>query len=221
MTNIQGQIVREEKETGRIEAFSDGVFAIAITLLVLDINVPHIHSIPANASLVSMLIGQWPVYVAYLISFLTILIIWTNHHRLFNYIKRTDDLFLFINGMVLLFVTFVPFPTALLSEYIRSQYSHIAAAIYSGTYLAVAVVFNILWRYAAYTKKLLSRDVDKCFVDNISKQYMFGPPFYFMAFILSFVYPPASVAMCFVLALFFAFTGKISRLTCEIEKPDN
>lgn len=218
MATIKDQLSREEKETGRIEAFSDGVFAIAITLLILDIKVPHIYLLPKNFNLAQALLQQWPPYLSYLVSFFTILIMWASHHRLFNYIKRTDDLFLFLNGLVLLLVTFVPFPTALLSEYIRTEYANVAAAVYSGTYLAVAVVFNILWRYAAYHKKLLGSDVDPCFVENISKQYMVGLPLYFMAFMLSFVYVPASVGMCFGLAIFFAFTGKISRMTCDIKK---
>ncbi len=213
------ELLREEKETGRIETFSDGVFAIAITLLVLDIKVPHhIQSLPFYTRLIDALLQQWPAYLAYLISFVTILIMWVSHHRLFNYIKRSDDTFLFLNGLLLLFVTFVPFPTALLSEYIRSEDAHIASAIYSGTYLAVAIVFNLLWRYASSRNRLLDRKSDPCFVGAISRQYMFGPPLYLLALVLSFFSVAASVGMCFALAIFFALTGKISRFTCDINR---
>lgn len=219
MISGKEELLKEEKETGRIEAFSDGVFAIAITLLVLDIKVPHhIQSLPHYTRLIDALLQQWPAYLAHFISFVTILIIWVSHHRLFNYIKRSNDTFLFLNGLLLLFVTFVPFPTALLSEYIRSYDAHVAAAVYSGTYFSVAVVFNLLWRYASHKNRLLDRNCDPCFVKAISKQYLFGPPLYLVALVLSFISAAASVGMCFILALFFAFTGKISRLTCSINK---
>ena len=94
-------LASEEKETGRIEAFSDGVFAIAITLLILEIKVPHAHDLPPNVGLISVLLGQWPSYLSYFISFVTILIMWVSHHRLFNYIKRSNDTFLFLNGLLL------------------------------------------------------------------------------------------------------------------------
>lgn len=212
------QFLSEEKETGRIEAFSDGVFAIAITLLVLDIKVPHIYGLSARDSLFVALMQQWPMYLAYCISFFTILIIWANHHCLFNFIRRSDDRFVFLNGMVLLLVTFVPFPTALLSEYIRSAHAQIAAAVYSGTYLLIAFVFNLAWGYASYGNRLLDRHADPCLIKTISRQYRIGLPLYLGAFLLSFIWVPASITMCFVLALFFAFTGKISRMTCEYKK---
>jgi uncharacterized membrane protein len=207
----------EEKETGRIEAFSDGVFAIAITLLVLDIKVPHIHDLPSEGGLIRALLGLWPAYMAYIISFATILIIWINHHRLFNYIKKSDDAFLFLNGFLLFLVALVPFPTALLSEYVTTPHAHIVSAIYSGLFLAVAVSLQVLWGYASKDKKLISKNADQCFVDNISRQYRYGPPLYFLAFILSFIWVPASIAMCLLLAVFFSVTGVITKMYCEIE----
>jgi len=102
------------RETGRVEAFSDGVFAIAVTLLVLDLKVPKPGDL-GGESLLSALARQWPAFLAYLTSFATILVMWVNHHKMFNHIRRTDDRFLFLNGLLLLFVTFVPFPTALVA----------------------------------------------------------------------------------------------------------
>lgn len=209
----------DEKETGRIEAFSDGVFAIAITLLVWNIKVPHLYEQSDNADLLSALFNQWPSYLAYFISFVTILIMWVSHHRLFNYIRRSNDMFLFLNGLLLMFVTFVPFPTALLAEYVRTQYAGLAAAVYAGTYFAIAVVFNILWLYASQGKRLLSKTADPCLVRNITRQYMFGPPLYLVALVLAFLNAFASITACFILAIFFAFTGAISRLLpCDIRQ---
>src|ERR1044071_3471000 len=100
-----------EHETGRIEAFSDGVFAIAITLLVLDLKVPMERH--GDRELLTALAQQWPTYLAYVTSFSTILIMWINHHRVFSLIGRADDRLLFYNGLLLLGVSIVPFPTSL------------------------------------------------------------------------------------------------------------
>jgi len=102
-----------ENETGRLEAFSDGVIAVAITLLVLDIKVPHATDL-GGGTLLRALSHQWPVYLAYLTSFATILVMWLNHHNLFKQIKRVDHTLLLLNGLLLLGVTLVPFPTALI-----------------------------------------------------------------------------------------------------------
>ena len=92
---------RGEKETGRVEAFSDGVFAIAITLLILELKIPK----GASGKLPGLLVRQWPTFLAYLTSFATILVMWVNHHKLFTHIRRTTGAFLFLNGLLLLFVT--------------------------------------------------------------------------------------------------------------------
>src|SRR5882672_2129896 len=94
-------------ETGRIEAFSDGVFAIAITLLVLDLKVPR--ALQDGRTLASSLGAMWPSYLAFVTSFATILIMWINHHRMFTLIGRADDRVMFYNGLLLLGVTVVPF----------------------------------------------------------------------------------------------------------------
>jgi uncharacterized membrane protein len=132
-------------ETSRVEAFSDGVFAIAITLLILDVRVPNG---PAG-SLASALIRQWPTYVSFLISFAFIGIMWVNHHRLFNHIRRCDNSLLFFNLLLLLGVTVVPFPTALLANrYFIPADRTVAAAVFNGTYFVIAIFFNVLWHHA-------------------------------------------------------------------------
>jgi uncharacterized membrane protein len=220
MEHLHEEHLKEEKETGRIEAFSDGVFAIAITLLIIDIKVPHESDLHAfGGKLLPALLNLWPAYIGFVISFCTILIIWANHHRLFNYICRSDDRFLFSNGSLLFLVTFIPFPTAVLAEYIRTPQANVAAALYSGTFFLVALVFNLLWRHASKKCRLLDRSVDTCTADAISKQFRVRPPLYFLAFLFSFFSVPLCIIMCFGLAVFFAMTGKITRLTCSIKKP--
>src|SRR5436305_1988769 len=103
-----------EKETTRVEAFSDGVFAIAMTLLILEIRVPSASAGPPldNWALLRSLLSLWPSYLAFLLSFGTVLVMWINHHGLFKYAHRANNRLLFANGFLLLVVTFIPFPTA-------------------------------------------------------------------------------------------------------------
>jgi uncharacterized membrane protein len=193
----------EEKETGRIEAFSDGVFAIAITLLVLEIKVPP-HNIVETVGLASSLLSLWPSYLAFLTSFASILVMWVNHHRIFNLVRRTDHAFFYWNGFLLMFVTFVPFPTALLADYLLHPQAKVAASVYSASFLAIAIVFNRLWKHASTDDRLLAQKANRHEVDGITKQYRFGPALYLAAFLLSFVSVWLSVGVCFLLAIYFA-----------------
>ena len=138
----ESQPTEENKETGRVEAFSDGVFAIAITLLVLNIQVPH--DLPVGKSLAGALIDQWPTYLAFVTSFATIGIMWINHHRLFTHIRRSDNTLLVLNGLLLMGITVVPFPTALLAAYIGHPDEQVAALVYGGTLVLIAIFFNVL-----------------------------------------------------------------------------
>ncbi|HET9221484.1 MAG TPA: TMEM175 family protein [Roseiflexaceae bacterium] len=192
----------EAKETGRIEAFSDGVIAIAITLLVLDIKVPR--DLPEAASLLGALLAQWPSYFAFATSFATIGIMWINHHRLFDLIKRADQMLLVLNGLLLMCITVVPFPTSLLAEYLGEPQDRTAALVYSGTFFVTAIVFNVLWRYASHKNRLIDPRSDPAVVRGISRQYAFGPLVYLAAFILAFFSATASLALTMLLALFFA-----------------
>jgi uncharacterized membrane protein len=160
---------QDEKETGRIEAFSDGVFAIAITLLVLEIKVPT-HSTVEASGLASALLSLYPSYLAFLTSFATILVMWVNHHRIFSLVRRSDHAFLYWNGLLLLFVTFVPFPTAVLAEYLLHSEAKVAAGVYAGTFLAIAIAFAGLWRHASQSGRLLAQGAKQEDVEGITKQ---------------------------------------------------
>ncbi len=201
-------ITSEQKETGRVEAFSDGVFAIAITLLVLDLKLPHT---VGTDNLMEELLRQWPTFVAFLNSFVTILIIWMNHHNLFTNIKRTDNLFMLLNGSLLLTVTFLPFPTSLVADY----YGHVgevtASALYAGTFFLMACAFNALWRYASHEHKLLSREVTTEQIQGINRQYLLGPTVYGLAVVFAFVNVTISLLITIVLAIFYAVTASTSR----------
>lgn len=201
----------ELKETGRIEAFSDGVFAVAITLLVLNIKIPPDNLLDDN-NLWKQLLLQWPMLLAFVTSFATIGIMWINHHRLFNHIKRTDTGLQLFNLLLLLLIVFIPFPTALLAQqYAVHPDQHLAAAIYSGTNTIMAVCFNLLWRYASYHNRLLGKDTDPRSVQAINRQYSFGPLLYLISFGLAWINVPSSLLLVFILALFFAVPGRPPR----------
>jgi uncharacterized membrane protein len=200
----------DEKDTSRLEAFSDGVFAVAITLLVLNIKVPGLDSpgeLLDDTKLWPVLRDQWPMLVAYGISFATIGIMWLNHHRLFTHIKRTNTILLLLNLLLLLIIVFIPVPTALLAEYIVRPDQHAAAIIFSGTFFLMACCFNLLWHYASYHNRLLGKNVDSHSVTAISRQYLFGPLLYLVTFAVAWISAPVSIVLNFLLALFFALPG--------------
>jgi uncharacterized membrane protein len=133
------------KETGRLEAFSDGVFAIAITLLALELHVPSLGgSPPTTAALWAALAHQWPSYLAFVTSFFTVLIMWVNHHGIFRLIRRTDGRLLFANGFLLMLVTIVPVPTALIATYLRTPAASAACATYAGLFVVIACSYATL-----------------------------------------------------------------------------
>src|SRR5947209_667761 len=205
----------DEKETGRLEAFSDGVFAVAITLLVLNIKIPGIdlplNKLPHDTDLWHRLGEEWPMLAAYVTSFATIGIMWLNHHRLFVHIKRINTVLVLLNLSLLLFIVFVPVPTALLAEYVELPDQHAAVLIYSGTFVLIACCFSLLWRYASYHNRLIGKNVDSRAIEDISKQYLFGALFYLIAFALAFVSTPATIIASFALALFFALPPRVPR----------
>lgn len=207
MTSEPQHQLTNKGETGRIEAFSDGVFAIAITLLILDIKVPQLTE---GESLLPALAKEWPAYFAFVTSFATIGIMWINHHRLFTLIKRLDQMLLVLNGLLLLGVTVVPFPTALLGAYIQHSQGYVAALIYSGTFIVTALLFNLLWWYAARKGRLLDQQAEAQAVQTITRQYGWGPWLYGAAFVLAPVSVLASIALNLLLAIFFALPGKRS-----------
>jgi uncharacterized membrane protein len=207
-----------EKETGRVEAFSDGVFAIAITLLVLELKVPRGGD---GETLAAALLSEWPSYVAFLTSFATIGIMWINHHRLFTLIRRVDHIMLVLNLLLLLGVTIVPFPTSLVAEHLGHAGGRLAALIYAGNGLIIALGFWGLWRYTSSprrTPRLLRFLPDSPEARAINAQYRFGPLFYLAAFGLAFLSPWASIAFCAALAMFFALPPRMPSAGKELKK---
>lgn len=194
----------EEKETGRIEAFSDGVFAIAVTLLVLDLKVPQIAAPPTSRALAGALGAGWPGYVAFTISFITVLIMWVHHHAIFRLVQRVDATLLFANGVLLLLVTAVPFPTAIVAQYLTTPADRVACAAYAGLFVLIGLGFNLLWWSVTYRRRLLRRDVPQALLTRVTRSAMIGPLFYAVAAVLALWSAYVSLALCFVLMVFWA-----------------
>jgi len=194
-----------DNDTGRIEAFSDGVFAIAITLLVIEIGVPHVDDASLGATLFGELVEQWPSYLGYVISFLQIGVIWANHHNRFRFITRSDHILLFLNTLFLMCVAFIPFPTAVLSEYLEGTTAErtTAGVLYAGTLMLTAIFFTLLWLYVAGNRRLLDQSVDPAMVRSMTRRFILGTFFYVLAFLLAFVSLTISLILLVGLALIF------------------
>jgi uncharacterized membrane protein len=192
-------------ETNRLEAFSDGVFAIAITLLILGVELPR-----GGGSLGHELAHLWPAYVAYAVSFLTIGIMWVNHHDVFRQIGRVDRTFLLINVLFLMFIAFLPFPTRVVADHIKHPEGRQAAAIvYGVTMIGIAVGYGAIWFYAAIGRRLLRPDADPRVVSGISRSFAPGVPAYTVSTLVALVSPIASLAMFAGLALFYVLSSSV------------
>ena|SRR5712691_2617620 len=184
-----------------MEAFSDGVFAIAITLLILTVNVPGRHG-PLGHELLRL----WPSYLAYGVSFLTVGIMWVNHHTIFRHFERVDRPLLFLNILLLMLIAFVPFPTRVAAEFIRSGEDRRAAALLYGlTMTATAIFFISLWLYGS--RRLLRTDADRREVSGITRSYLPGTPLYGGATLLALASPTASLILYAAIALFYALSS--------------
>jgi uncharacterized membrane protein len=186
--------------TARLETFADGVFAIAATLLIIDVR-------PEGRPLADALEHAWPSYAAYAVSFLTIGIMWANHHAMFGQIGRVNRPFLMLNVVLLMGVAFVPLPTRLVAEHLRHEGAEAAALLYGGTMVVIATGFAATWFYGA--ARLLRPDADRRAVSGISRSYLPGVPIYALATLSALVSPWLAVGIYAALALFFALESSV------------
>jgi uncharacterized membrane protein len=189
----------------RLEAFSDGVIAIAITLLIIELHLPEIE---AGLSLWNSLQQILPNIAAFLISFMTIGVMWVNHHNLFKVIRHVDHTALVLNALLLLMITFVNFPTAVLGELLLTDEFGNAMIFYTGTFAVTAAMYSVLWRYAAYKHRLLGENPEPSVVRTISRDYLFGLLAYLSAFAISFISPMLALIVTFGLAVFFVLPSR-------------
>ena len=191
----------------RLESFSDGVFSVIITLLVLDLHVPRIGALHSG-QLAAALAQEWPVYIAFVISFLQVGVVWANHHTMFHHIRRTDHVLLVLNLLLLLFTAVLPFTTALLSEYVRGtpDEQRLAARIYSGALMVSGVFFNAVWQHAL-TAGLVNPHANPHHLYALRRHWLLIPVLYGIAFLLTFVDVRVSDAMYLVLLFYYATPG--------------
>ena len=186
----------------RTEAFSDGVFAVAITLLVLNIAVPNV----GRGGLGEALKAQWPVYASYAVSFLTIGIIWVNHHAVFRYIKEVDRTLLFCNLFLLMAVAIIPFSTNLLGRYLQAGHDdRIAAAVYGGVMAHMSLWFGALWGYAVTHPHLLSSHLDAQRARATFPRFASGVVIYLLTIGIAFINAKLSLAVYALLAVYYVF----------------
>ena len=181
------------------------MFAIAITLLILEIKVPT----SAPGGLAQALLHQWPSYVAFLLSFFYIGVMWMNHHRMFTHIRKSNDTLLVLNLLLLLGVTAVPFPTAVLAANLGTSDQRTAALFYNGVFVVIALFFNVLWRYAV-SRRLLDKSLESS-ASMISRQYAVGPLMYVLCMVLALVDVRVSLGLNIALAIYFAFPPSLMR----------
>jgi uncharacterized membrane protein len=186
-------------ETARIEAFSDSVFAVAITLLIFQVRVPP-HAPPGG--LRAALFSLWPSYLAFLASFMTIGVMWLNHHRLFSMISKRDDGLIMFNLLLLLVITWLPFPTALIAEHLTGPHDdqRTASIVYASSLLVMSVVFNVMWRYAVRAGAV----GDHARTDGITRQYAIGPIMYAVLVGIAFFSADWCLVISALYALYFA-----------------
>jgi len=201
-------VAETEREGTRLEAFSDGVFAIAMTLLVLELTLLP-KDVANGIPLWDALTHLWPKFLSFTLSFATILIMWVNHHGLFRRIRKVDAHLLFTNGLLLLFVTFIPFPTALLGDYLTvhgtAADARVAAGFYALAFVAINAAWALMWQAISHRRKAVAPGISDHEARALTLSLVIGFISYATAVGLAFFNALASVGLCMLLAVFWTY----------------
>jgi uncharacterized membrane protein len=190
--------------THRIEALADGVFAIVMTLLILEIEVPDLPRETGSADLTGALLVLWPKFLSYVISFVTLGVYWVAHHLHFHTIKRADRVLLWINILFLMAIGLVPFSTALLGEYYRVP---AAVAAYGANMMAVGLILHSHWWYATRNRRLVNPDIEERFVRSVSHVILLGPAVYLVAMALGWISTTLALVLYLLVNLIYILPG--------------
>lgn len=204
MSPEQGRASTSGLSKARVEALTDGIFAVAMTLLVLDIKVP---TVPA-AQLPRELLALWPRVLSYAISFVMLGIYWVGQHNQFHLIRQTDRTLLWINILFLMTICFVPYSTALLSTYPREQ---IALAVYGANLVIIGLILQLHWSYATRGHRLIDREVDARTIRLASRRILIGPMVFGVAIVVSLVSATAALVIFALAPLVYLAPGRIDR----------
>ncbi|HEY6295295.1 MAG TPA: TMEM175 family protein [Streptosporangiaceae bacterium] len=191
-------------DRSRLEAFSDGVFAVAITLLALNLTVAG----PGHGKLIDQLGAHWPSFVAYLISFFTIGIIWVNHHSLIRSVKLVDRTLLFVNLVLLLFVVLIPFATGLVAEYLRTSHNpedpRVAMALFAGVFLGMSAGFGLIFEWTLHGDRVYQPvPRDKRWAARF--RFVGGASVYVVALLVALVWAYVAFALMGLVAVYYIF----------------
>jgi uncharacterized membrane protein len=186
----------------RVETFSDGIFAIIVTLLVLEIKVPHFESDPTITQLAAALLEIAPKIIAWIISFFTVCVIWVNHHRIFEVMKHIDQKFFWLNANLLLWCSLIPFPTALMGDYPKNA---LAVSIYGVVSFLMGIAFLLIrmymWRKPELTKDLTSEEL----WIGVRNVIFFGPTPYLFGIIFAWLYTPLAFVLYAFVTIYYIF----------------
>lgn len=197
---MTGTVLHRLPGPARLEAFSDGVLAIVITLLVLEIKVPHLQSPESAEDALRGLFGLAPKFLGYVLSFLFIAVFWINHHRFFQLVERVDNGLLWLNMFLLLAMSFIPFPTALIGEY---PWNGMALALFAVALMVAGLSFHLMWRRAK-SRRLLHAHVHVDGVQRAIRRGIMGPALYAAAAIVAFILPIGAWILFVCIPIYYA-----------------
>ncbi len=200
-TNNSSEI-QLQKETLRIETFSDGVFCIAVTLLSIEIGV-ELHSDITNAGLQKALLAKWPICLAYVISFINVLLAWIGHHGLFKMLHKSDNSIMITNGFLLMLVALVPFPTKTLGEFLLTGGFKTATIFYTAYFVLISIAFRLLWYAATNKAGILMNDVTAAQIKQTTRNENIGLICNAIIFGVAFINPWVALALSFVMWVYW------------------
>lgn len=198
--NSQTEI--QQKETLRIETFSDGVFCIAVTLLSIEIGV-ELHGGVTNNELTHALLSKWPIYLAYVISFVNVLLAWIGHHSLFKMLSKSDNSIMITNGLLLMIVALVPFPTKTLGEFLLTDGLKTATIFYTGYFVLISIAFRLLWHAASRRPGILMHDVTPKQIKQTTRNENIGLICNSIIFAVAFINPWLALALSFAMWVYW------------------
>lgn len=191
-----------EKETSRIEAFSDGVFCVGITLLAIEIGV-EVKTDATNADLFHSLLKLWPLCLAYFISFVNVLLAWIGHHGLFKNFRDTDNFVMVANGILLMLIALAPFPTKTLGTYLQTGAFKTAVVFYTGYFVLISLSYRLLWYAASRNKNLLVNNITKEKICEITRSENIGLVCNSIIMAVAFVSPWSALALSFAMWIYW------------------
>jgi len=194
--------IQLQKETIRIETFSDGVFCIAVTLLSIEIGV-ELHGDVTNKELTYALFAKWPIYLAYVISFVNVLLAWIGHHSLFKMLHKSDNSIMIANGLLLMLVALVPFPTKTLGVFLLTGALKTAVVFYTAYFVLISLAFRLLWHAATNNRDLLTHGITESQIKQTTKNENIGLVCNTIIMSIAFINPWIALALSFAMWIYW------------------